>query len=48
MIEKDESLPTTLDAARFRLLAVIAHPDDETLAVGGTLALYTQRGCWWM
>ena len=26
------------------LLAVLAHPDDETLGVGGTLALYAQRG----
>jgi LmbE family N-acetylglucosaminyl deacetylase len=26
------------------LLAVLAHPDDETLGIGGTLALYSQRG----
>jgi N-acetyl-1-D-myo-inositol-2-amino-2-deoxy-alpha-D-glucopyranoside deacetylase len=26
------------------LLAVLAHPDDETLGIGGTLALYAQRG----
>lgn len=26
------------------LLAVFAHPDDETFATGGTLALYAQRG----
>jgi LmbE family N-acetylglucosaminyl deacetylase len=26
------------------LLAVLAHPDDETFAMGGTLALYAQRG----
>lgn len=27
-----------------RLLAVFAHPDDETLGTGGTLALYARRG----
>ncbi|MDP2660247.1 MAG: PIG-L deacetylase family protein [Dehalococcoidia bacterium] len=27
-----------------RLLAVFAHPDDETLGNGGTLALYARRG----
>lgn len=27
-----------------RLLAVMAHPDDETFGVGGTLALYARRG----
>ena len=26
------------------LLAVLAHPDDETFGMGGTLALYSQRG----
>jgi LmbE family N-acetylglucosaminyl deacetylase len=29
---------------RCRLLAVLAHPDDETFGVGGTLALYARRG----
>jgi LmbE family N-acetylglucosaminyl deacetylase len=28
----------------FVLLAVLAHPDDETFGTGGTLALYAQRG----
>lgn len=27
-----------------RLLAVLAHPDDETFGMGGTLAYYAQRG----
>lgn len=27
-----------------RLLAVLAHPDDESLGLGGTLALYADRG----
>ncbi|MEW6030217.1 MAG: PIG-L deacetylase family protein [Chloroflexota bacterium] len=27
------------------ILAVLAHPDDESFGLGGTLALYTRRGC---
>jgi hypothetical protein len=27
------------------LLAVLAHPDDETFGLGGTLALYAGVGC---
>ena len=27
------------------ILAVLAHPDDETFGLGGTLALYAQKGC---
>lgn len=27
-----------------RLLAVVAHPDDETFGMGGTLALYARKG----
>jgi len=33
---KDQSQPV--------LLAVLAHPDDETFGTGGTLALYSRRG----
>lgn len=31
-------------AERLRLLAVLAHPDDETLGIGGTLAHYSAHG----
>ncbi len=33
-----------LGAKRPTLLAVLAHPDDETFGMGGTLALYASRG----
>ena len=29
---------------RFKLLAVLAHPDDESLGFGGTLARYAAEG----
>jgi len=29
---------------RYSLAAVLAHPDDETFGIGGTLALYAQKG----
>lgn len=29
---------------KLTLLAVLAHPDDETFGIGGTLALYARRG----
>jgi LmbE family N-acetylglucosaminyl deacetylase len=35
-------IPTPDNA--YRLLAVLAHPDDETFGMGGTLALYASRG----
>ena len=30
--------------ANLRLLAALAHPDDETLGLGGTLARYADEG----
>ena len=34
-----------LPAAGARVVVVSAHPDDEVLALGGTLSLLTARGC---
>ena len=31
-------------STKTKLLAVLAHPDDETFGMGGTLALYARRG----
>jgi len=33
-----------MEDSQKRLLAVLAHPDDETFGMGGTLALYARRG----
>ena len=32
------------DSTRQSILAVLAHPDDETFLIGGALALYARRG----
>ena len=36
--------PRALGNEVFRLVAVVAHPDDETFIIGGALALYAARG----
>ena len=36
--------PSSSSSGGRRLLAVLAHPDDETFGIGGTLALYARRG----
>jgi LmbE family N-acetylglucosaminyl deacetylase len=33
-----------LDHAEKKLVSILAHPDDETFGMGGTLALYAERG----
>jgi LmbE family N-acetylglucosaminyl deacetylase len=33
-----------MDLSDKRIMAVLAHPDDETFGMGGTLALYARRG----
>ena len=33
-----------MSSTHLKLLAVLAHPDDESFGMGGTLALYSQRG----
>ncbi|MEO8620109.1 MAG: PIG-L deacetylase family protein [bacterium] len=33
-----------MQAFPLRLMAVLAHPDDESLGIGGTLAMYAARG----
>jgi LmbE family N-acetylglucosaminyl deacetylase len=37
-------MTVNIDENQKTLLAVLAHPDDETFGMGGTLALYAQRG----
>ena len=41
---RTQSHPTSEGTPERNLLAVFAHPDDETFGVGGTLALYSRRG----
>jgi LmbE family N-acetylglucosaminyl deacetylase len=38
------TMKNTVDYKNKTLMAVLAHPDDETFGMGGTLALYAQRG----
>lgn len=44
MTDIEESAPISDPAARARLLFVHAHPDDETITTGGTIAAYRARG----
>ena len=36
-------LPMT-NSSNLRLMAILAHPDDESMAIGGTLARYAAEG----
>lgn len=36
--------PTQTTSRPLKLMAVLAHPDDESLGIGGTLAKYASEG----
>ena len=42
-MDSNHEIEKTVDRQR-TLMAVLAHPDDETFGMGGTLALYARRG----
>src|ERR1700709_332455 len=43
-IVADSTSPSTAGRRPLRILGVFAHPDDETLCAGGTLAKYADAG----
>ena len=40
----DMTMSPTVPASELRLMCVLAHPDDESLGTGGTLARYAAEG----